>query len=60
MFIGYILSTVCLKLNRFSHLSFMQYMELYPGGLYVFSLPIYLVMIVRIRVLHLIMIKSEV
>ena len=30
--IGYILSIVCLKLNRFSHLSFMQYMGLYPGA----------------------------
>ena len=30
--IRYILSIVCLKLNRFSHLSFMQYMGLYPGA----------------------------
>ena len=49
MLIGYILSIVCLKLNRFSHLSFMQCMGLYPG-LYVYSISISLVMIVRIRV----------
>ena len=28
----YIRSIVGLKLNRFSHLSFMQYMELYSGA----------------------------
>ena len=49
MLIGYILSIVCLKLNRFSHLSFMQCMGLY-AGLYVYSISISLVMIVRIRV----------
>ena len=49
MLIGYILSIVCLKLNRFSHFSFMQCMGLYPG-LYVYSISISLVMIVRIRV----------
>ena len=32
MLIGYILSIVCLKLNRFPHLPFMQYMGLYPGA----------------------------
>ena len=32
MLIGYILSIVCLKLNRFSNLSIMQYMGLYPGA----------------------------
>ena len=47
MLIGYILSIVCLKLNRSSHLSFMQCLGLYPG-LYVYSIS--LVMIVRIRV----------
>ena len=52
----YTLSSVCLRLSRFSQLSYMQYM-----GLRVFGLPIYLMMIARIRVLHLdIIIKSEV
>ena len=32
MLIGYILSILCPKLNRFSHLSFMQYIGLYPGA----------------------------
>ena len=35
MLIGYILSIVCLKLNRFSHLSFTQYVGLYPGAVYI-------------------------
>ena len=49
-------SSVCLRLGQSSQLSFMQYM-----GLCVFSLPIYLVMIVRINVLDsIIFIKSEV
>ena len=44
------------RLSQFSQLSFMQYMELC-----VFSLPIYLMMIMGIRVLyHIIIIKSEV
>ena len=47
---------MCLRLSQFSQLSFMQYM-----GLCVFSLLIHLIMIVRIRVLHLIIIiKLEV
>ena len=51
------LSRVCLTLSQFSQLSFMQYM-----GLCVFSLPIYLMMIVIIHALKLIIdiIKSEV
>ena len=50
------LSSVCLRLSQFFQLSFIQYM-----GLCVFSLPIYLMMIVRIRVLYLIIIiKSAV
>ena len=56
MFVSYILLIVCLRLSQFSQLSFIQYM-----GLCVFSLPIYLMMIVRIYVLYLIIvIKSEV
>ena len=56
MLVRYILSPVCLRLGQFSQLSFMQYM-----GLCVFSLPISLVMIVRILSLDLIIIiKSEV
>ena len=57
MLVKYILSSVCLRLSQFSQLSFIQYM-----GLCVFSLPIYLMMIVRIRVLYfiIIIIKSEV
>ena len=56
MIVRYILSIVCLRLCQFPQLSFMQYM-----GLCVFSLPIYLLMIVRICVLYLIIItKSEV
>ena len=35
MLIGYILSVVCLKLNRLSHLSFMQCMGLHPGAVYI-------------------------
>ena len=50
---GTFLSSVCLRL---SHFSFMQYM-----GLCIFILSIFLMMIVRIRVLYLvIIIKSEV
>ena len=46
----------CLRISHFSQLSFMQCM-----GLCVFSFPIYLTMIVRIRVIYLIFtIKSEV
>ena len=53
---GTFLWSVCVRLSQFSQLSFMQYM-----GLCVFSLPIYLMMIVRIGVLYLIFnIKSEV
>ena len=56
IFVRYILSSVCLRLSRFSQLSCMQYM-----GLYVFVLIISLMMIVRIRVRYLdIIIKSEV
>ena len=56
MLVRYILSSVRLRLSQFSQLSFMQYM-----GLCVFSLPVYLMMSVRIRVLNLIIIiKSEV
>ena len=52
----YSVSNVCLRLGRFSQLLFMQYM-----GLCGFSLPIYLMMIVRISVPDLIIIinKSE-
>ena len=47
---------VCLRLSQLSQLSFMQYM-----GLCVFSLPISLVIIARIRALYLIMnIRSDV
>ena len=49
--ITYTLSSVCLRLSKFSQLSFMQYMELC-----VFSLSIYLMTIVRIHVLYLIII----
>ena len=52
---GYILSSVCLRLSQFSQLSLMQYV-----GLCVFSLPIYLMMIVIIHVLYLIIMKSGV
>ena len=55
MFVRYILSSVCLRLSQFVQLSFIQYM-----GLCVYSLPISLVMIVWIRQLYLIIIKSEV
>ena len=56
MLVRYTLSSVCLRLNQFFQLSFMQYM-----GLCVFGLPISLVMILRIRILyHIIFIKSEV
>ena len=53
--VRYILSSVWARLSILSPLSITQYM-----GLYVFSLPIYLVMIVRIYILYLIIIKSEV
>ena len=49
--VRYILSCVCLWLSQFSQLSSMQF-----RGLCVFSLPISLMMIVRICVLHLIII----
>ena len=56
MFVRYILSRVCLRLGKYSQLSFLQNM-----GLCVLSLPIFLTMIVRIPVLDLIIIiKSEV
>ena len=56
MLVMYILSSVCLRLCKFSQLSFRQYM-----GLFVFSLPISLVMIVGIYVLcRIVIIKSEV
>ena len=49
-------SNVCLRLSQFSQLCFIQYMELC-----IFSLPIYLMMIVGILELYLIIsIKSEV
>ena len=49
-------SSVCLRSSQFSQSSFMQYI-----GLYEFSVPISLMMIVRICVLYLIIIiKSEV
>ena len=51
--VRYILSSVCLRLNQFSQLSFMQCMGL--------SLPISFMMIVRICILHLtIIVTSEV
>ena len=54
--VSYILSSVWVRLSIFSPLSIMQYV-----GLYVFSLPISLVMIERIYILCLIIIiKSEV
>ena len=54
--VRYILSSVWVRLSIFSPLSIIQYV-----GLYVFSLPIYLVMIQRIYILCLIIIiKSEV
>ena len=43
MLVRYVLFSVCLRLSELSQLPFMQYMELY-----VFSLPISLVLIVRI------------
>ena len=51
MIVRYILSSVCLRLSQFSQLSFMQYM-----GLFVFNLPIYRMMIVRVCVLNIIII----
>ena len=54
--VRYILSSVWVRLSTFSPLSIIQYV-----GLYVFSLPISLVMIERIHILCLIIIiKSEV
>ena len=54
--VRYILSSVWVRLSIFSQLSIMQYV-----GLYVFSLPIFLVMIDRICILCLIIIiKSDV
>ena len=53
IFARYILSNVCLRLSQFSQLSFMQYM-----GLCVFSLPISLMMILRIHVLVLVIIMK--
>ena len=53
--VRYILSSVWVRLSIFSPLSIIQYV-----GLYVFSLPISLVMIERIYILCLIIIKSEV
>ena len=50
---SWVLLSVCPILGQFSQLSVMQYM-----GLCVFSLPIYLMMIVRIRVLYLIIIMK--
>ena len=56
MHVRYILSSVSVRLSIFSPLSIIQYM-----GLYVFSLPISLVVIERIYILFLIIIiKSEV
>ena len=56
MLAGYLLLSVCLILSQFSQLSFLQYM-----GMRVISLPISLMIIVRICVLYLIIIiKSEV
>ena len=64
MLIGYVLSIVCLKLNRFFFLIYRlcNIWGCIPiRGLHVSSLPISLGIIVRIRVLHLIIIiKSEV
>ena len=56
MIVGYIMSRVCLRLSQFSQLSSMQY-----SVLCVSSLPIYLMMFVRICELYrIIIIKSEV
>ena len=57
MLVSYILSSVYLIVSKFSTLSFMQFMVEV-----VFSLPISLMMVVRISVLYLIIIiiiKSE-
>ena len=51
----YILSSVWVRLSIFSPFSIIQYV-----GLYVFSLPFFLVMFERIYILWLIIIKSEV
>ena len=53
--VRYILSSVSVRLSTFSSLSIIQYV-----GLYVFSLPISLVMIEIIYILCLVIIKSEV
>ena len=56
IFVRYILPNVCLILSGFSQLSFMQYISLCA-----FGLPIYRMMIMKIRVFYLnIVIKSEV
>ena len=56
MLVKYILPRVCLRLSKLSQLSFIHYMLLC-----VFNLPIYLMVIVRIRAPYLIIIiKSEV
>ena len=56
MFVRYILSSLCVKLCQLSQLSFTPYM-----GLRLFSLPIYLVMILIICLINLISItESEV
>ena len=51
MLVRYIMSTVCLRLIKFSQLSYIQCM-----GMCIFSLPISLMMIVRISVLYIIII----
>ena len=60
----YIRSLVGLKLNRFSHLSFMQYMELYSGAVCIhlshFSCDDSENTCTSYPGLHLIIIKSEV
>ena len=56
MLVMYIQSSVCLRFSQFSQLSFVQYM-----GLCICSLPVYIVINVRICILYLIIIiKSEV
>ena len=56
MYVGYILSSVWVRLSIFSRLSIIQYV-----GLYVFSLPIYYMMIERIyKHCLIIIIKLEV
>ena len=56
MLVEYTLSSVCLGLSKFSQFSLMQFM-----GLCVLILPVYLMTVVRIRVLYyFINIRSEV